>query len=607
MHDLVIENATLIDGLGTPARAGGVAVKDGRIAAIGKDLGAARSRVDAQGLTLAPGIVDLHTHYDAQLLWDSFATPSVALGVTSLVIGNCGFTIAPCRPSDRDLTLRNLTHVEGMALEALRAGVDWDFESYPDYLRLLERKGMVPNVASFVGHSSVRTFVLREDAARRAATKAEVAQMKQLVADALQAGAVGFATSTLEQHNGENGIPMPSRLADEHEMLELTGALGEAGKGVFMLTKGMTTTVPWLEQVAQRNGRPVMIAALFVDPNDPQRVFGELEEIGAARARGRELWAHVGCFPLGMEFTLRHPYPLEALLAWRPAIEAEGSEQYRKLLADPAFRAAIKSEARTRTVPNRFSYHSLEHMTIKEVTQTGHAGLVGRNVAELARAEGKDPFDWFLDFGLDGELDAMVDCKLFNTDENAVRELIRHPHAQVTLSDAGAHLSFLCDAGFGLHLFGHWARERGDLTLGTSGAGGHQPPGGSLSHEGPRAPGAGRLGRSHPVRSGDSRARTQAPRVGSPGRREPRRHARDRFARRVGQWRARGRREGPHRRLRPTWEAHAGLRAVARQQQATKTKNIWPPRRQGAKKPKVLDQRCRQRLPASGVLPETAR
>jgi N-acyl-D-aspartate/D-glutamate deacylase len=269
----------------------------------------------------------------------------------------------------------------------------------------------------------------------------------------------------LEQHNGENGIPMPSRLADEHEMLELTGALGEAGKGVFMLTKGMTTTVPWLEQIAARTGRPVMVAALFVDPNDPDRVFAELEQIGAARARGRELWGHVPCFPLGMEFTLRHPYPLEALLAWRPAIEAEGSEQYQRILSDPAFRAAIKAEARGRTVPNRFSYHSLEHMTVKEITQPRHAELVGRNVAEMARAEGVDPFDWFLDFGLDGELDALVDCKLFNTDEEALGRLIQHPHAQVTLSDAGAHLAFLCDAGFGLHLFGHWSRERGDLTL----------------------------------------------------------------------------------------------------------------------------------------------
>jgi len=465
VHDLVIEGARLIDGLGTPARAGSVAVTNGRISAVGDVLGAARNRVDANGLILSPGIIDLHTHFDAQLLWDAFATPSVALGVTSVVIGNCGFTIAPCREPDRDLTLRNLTHVEGMPLDALRAGVDWSFESYPQYLELLERKGVVPNVASFVGHSSVRTYVLRGDAAKRAATKAEVAEMKRIVTDALRAGAVGFATSTLEQHNGENGIPMPSRLADEHELMELTGALGEVGKGVFMLTKGMTTTVPWLEQVSARNGRPVMIAAMFVDPNDPARVFNELEQIGAARSRGRELWSQVGCFPLGMEFTLRHPYPLEALLAWRPAIEAEGSGDFQRVLADPAFRQAVKAEAHSRTVPNRFSYHSLEHMTIMEVRELRHRHLVGHNVAELARAQGKDAFDWFLDFGLDGELDAMVDCKLFNTDEDAVRELLRHPHSAITLSDAGAHLAFLCDAGFGLHLFGHWARERGDMTL----------------------------------------------------------------------------------------------------------------------------------------------
>jgi N-acyl-D-aspartate/D-glutamate deacylase len=166
-----------------------------------------------------------------------------------------------------------------------------------------------------------------------------------------------------------------------------------------------------------------------------------------------------------MEFTLRHPYPLEALLAWRPAIEAEGSEQYRRVLADPEFRRAIKAEAKTRGVPNRFSYHSLQHMTVNSTQRPEHAKLNGRNVTEMARAEGKDPFDWLLDFGLDGELDAMVECKLFNTDEEAMRELLRHPHAQITLSDAGAHLSFLCDAGFGLHLFGHWVRERGDLSL----------------------------------------------------------------------------------------------------------------------------------------------
>ena len=167
MNDLVIDNARIIDGLGGPAREGGVAVAGGRITAVGRDLGPAGQTVDAQGLVLAPGIVDIHTHYDAQLTWDPFATPSTALGVTTVVIGNCGFTIAPCRPQHRDVIMRNLTHVEGMSLEAMRAGIRWDFESYPEYLASIERRGIVPNVASFVGHSSVRTYVLGEDAAHR--------------------------------------------------------------------------------------------------------------------------------------------------------------------------------------------------------------------------------------------------------------------------------------------------------------------------------------------------------------------------------------------------------------------------------------------------------
>jgi N-acyl-D-amino-acid deacylase len=197
VHDLVIANATIIDGSGGPARVGDLAVKDGRIAAIGDDVGAAREILGANGLVLAPGIVDIHTHYDAQLTWDPYATPSTALGVTTIVIGNCGFTIAPCRPRDRDLTLRNLTHVEGMSLDALRAGVRWEFESYPEFLDAMERRGVVPNVGSFVGHSSVRTYVLGREATKRAANAAEIAEMRRIVLDAVRAGAIGFATSTL--------------------------------------------------------------------------------------------------------------------------------------------------------------------------------------------------------------------------------------------------------------------------------------------------------------------------------------------------------------------------------------------------------------------------
>ena len=465
MHDLVIKNAVIVDGLGTPSYTGDLAVSDGRIAALGAVVGEGRETVDADGLTLAPGIIDLHTHFDAQLTWDPYATPSNRLGVTTVVIGNCGFTIAPCKPQDRERILKNLTHVEGMSLDAMLEGIDWDFETFPDYMNSLERRGLVPNVAAFCGHSSVRTWVLGAEASDRAASAEEVAEMKGLVLEAMAAGACGFATSTLEQHNGHAGIPMPSRLADEHEMFELTGALGEAGKGAFMLTKGMKATVPWLEEISARNGRPVMIAAMFVDPGDPERVFREIGEIETARERGRELWSQVGCFPLGMEFTLEHPYPLEALINWRPAIEAEGTEAFKRVLADPSFRQALKDEMHTTGVPNRFSSNNWDYMTIMSVGKVEHGDLVGKIVGKLARDAGKDPWDWFLDFGLADDLQAEFECLLFNVDEDRVVDLLRHPAAAVTLSDAGAHLSFLCDAGFGLHLMGHWARDRGDMTL----------------------------------------------------------------------------------------------------------------------------------------------
>ena len=224
--------------------------------------------------------------------------------------------------------------------------------------------------------------MLGEDAAKRAATDAEIAEMRRIVLEAVKAGAIGFATSTLEQHNGEGGIPMPSRLADEKEMLALTGALGEAGRGVFMLTKGMTSTIPWLEKIAGANGRPVMIAAMFVDPGDPTRVFKELGEIEQARGRGRELWAQVGCFPLGMEFTLHHPYPLEALMAWRPAmIGAQPDALSAQILADPSFRSALIHEMGQPGVPNRISNENWDYLTVMEVKKPSLRPLEGKTSA----------------------------------------------------------------------------------------------------------------------------------------------------------------------------------------------------------------------------------
>src|SRR3989454_221966 len=305
MHDLVIRNALLLDGLGSPPRRGDLAVTDGAIAQVGKTEGKSTESLDADGLALMPGIIDNHTHYDAQLTWDPSASPSPALGVTTAIIGNCGFTIAPCRPADRDLVMRNLTQVEGMSLEVLRSGIRWEFESVPQYLDMLERRGAALNIASFVGHSALRSYVMGEAATQRVATDAEIAEMRALVLEAMRAGAVGFSTSTSPAHNGEAGVPMPSRLADERELRALVVSLKDAGRGVFMLTKGGHTRMAFLEELAAQSTRPVVVAALLHSSTNPDAVFQDLDAARDATARGHQVVGAMSCCPLSMDFTDR--------------------------------------------------------------------------------------------------------------------------------------------------------------------------------------------------------------------------------------------------------------------------------------------------------------
>jgi N-acyl-D-amino-acid deacylase len=461
MFDLVIRDAMLLDGLGSPPKRGGVAVRNGRICEIGRIIGPTREALDADGLALMPGIIDNHTHYDAQLTWDPWASPSPALGVTTAIIGNCGFTIAPCRARDRELVMRNLTQVEGMSLDVLRAGVRWEFESMPQYLDMLERGGAALNVAAFVGHSAVRTYVMGEAATERAATEAEVDSMKKIVLEAMRAGAVGFSSSTSPAHNGEGGRPMPSRLADQAEMHALVGALRDAGRGgVFMLTKGGHTTIPFLEELAVESGRPVIIAALLHSSTNPQAVFHDLEAIRAANARGRRLVGAVSCCPLAMEFTLHSPYVFEGLEGWQPALSLKG-EAFKAKLKDRKFRQSLRDEL---SKPAHFRLFNGEWQQV-QVIQSTRPELEQRSVAELARAAGKDPLDFMLDTALEEKLDTVFSALLLNSDEAAVGRMLKHPCSLVSLSDAGAHLTFFNDAGFGLHLLGHWVRELGVLTL----------------------------------------------------------------------------------------------------------------------------------------------
>ena len=464
MYDLTVKNALILDGSGDEPYRADLAVKDGVIATIGDQLAAGGEVVDAHGLALMPGIIDGHTHFDAQLTWDPMADPSPALGVTTVVIGNCGFTIAPCRPEDRDLTLRNLTHVEGMSLDALREGVQWEFTSFGEYLDFLERRGVGPNVAAFVGHSSVRTYVMGKDASRRVATDDEIGQMADIVRDALKAGAVGFSSTTADGHSGENGIPMPSRLADSRELEALTGALGEVGTGVFMTTRGNSTSIASLEALTAKSGRPTLVSGFLHNPANPERHVKLLAELTAARSRGHKIWGEVTCCPLTMEFTVESAYVFEGYPAWKPAMQAHDREELKQVYCDPTFRDSVKAQL-VALKGSRIFNSEWDKLNIVQVALPAHARLEGKTIAEVAADQGKHPLDCLLDLALSEDMKTLFTAVLLNSDPDEVAKIITDPDNYITLSDAGAHTTFFCDAGFGLHLLGHWVRERRTMSL----------------------------------------------------------------------------------------------------------------------------------------------
>ncbi|MDP7453548.1 MAG: amidohydrolase family protein, partial [Arenicellales bacterium] len=306
--------------------------------------------------------------------------------------------------------------------------------------------------------------VLGDDASLRSATEDEVEAMRCLVDEAMAAGAVGFSTSTSPSHNGADGNPMPSRLATERELKSLVGVLGARGKGVFMLTKGSSTPVPFLETLAEEIKRPVVIAALLHNSTDPEGVFRDFECIEAARSRNNLLWGQVSCCPLSTEFTLRAPYPFEGIAAWKPAMQAASDEDYRQLLRDQTFRDSVRAEL-TRPAAVRLFNGEWDKLKVLEVSRPSHQYLEGQSLASLARSSGQDPLDLMLNLALEEDLETTFLSVLLNADEAAVSKLLTHEYSAIALSDAGAHLTFFCDAGFGLHLLGHWVRDRKIMSL----------------------------------------------------------------------------------------------------------------------------------------------
>ena len=458
--DLLIRGGTLVDGTGAPACRGDLAVRDGRIAALGNVPGTADRTLDAAGAVVAPGFVDIHTHYDAQVFWDRMLSISPWHGVTSVVMGNCGFGVAPTRPAHRELVLRTLERVEGMSLEALLAGVghDWPFETFAEFLDAIEARGTAINVGALVGHTPVRLHVLGDEASEREATADEIATMRALVRDALRAGALGFATSKSPTHVGDAGRPVPSRAASLDEIGALASALREVGHGVMQATIGPGFFLDELATVARATGRPVTWTALLGGMLGPDGHRFVLERSSALQADGVAVIPQVSCRPLMVEFQLKAPFPLESMSLFQPVSRADHAGKCR-LYADPAFRSALRERSdQAGVLAGRFA-----DMQITEHPPA--PALAERRLGDVAAERGVPPTDLMLDLGLASNLETRFRMAVLNTDPEIVAELLAHPASMLGLSDAGAHASQLCDACAPTELLGTWVRERQVLSL----------------------------------------------------------------------------------------------------------------------------------------------
>ncbi|WP_179137617.1 N-acyl-D-amino-acid deacylase family protein [Candidatus Entotheonella palauensis] len=464
-YDLLIQNAQILDGTGAPAVAGSVAVQDGNIAAVGNVSGTAHRVIDAKGQTLSPGFIDIHTHMDAQLLWDPLATSTCWHGVTTLILGNCSFAIAPCRPEDHELALKTLVRVEGMSLEALEAGVDWAWETYPQYLDRLDRQ-LGLNVVAFMGYSSIRQYVMGADAVEREATPDEIEKLQAVVREGLDAGAYGISFNHNPGHVDAFGRPIPCRLANFDELKAMVSMLNGRSAGTIQMSgnPNPAASIPENADVlAQVSGRPVLwssIIQLFSQPEVWKERLQAAEAQMAAGSLSRGL-----CTPRTIDvlFTLKNAHIFDGLPAWK-AVLTKTPEDVMAALRQPETREALRHDLADTGLRIAFS-RRWDMVELVEAKQAKNKPLERRMISDIAAEQGRDPLDVFLDLCLDDKLDTEFLTVLANADEEAAATILKQPYTAIGLSDAGAHAALECGYGFSTHLLGYWVREKQIMPL----------------------------------------------------------------------------------------------------------------------------------------------
>ena len=472
-YDLLIKNGTVVDGSGLPRFQADVAIAEGKIAAIGKIREGAKEIIDAEGHVVSPGFVDGHTHMDAQVFWDPLGTCSCWHGITSVVMGNCGFSLAPCSEEDKLLVMRNLERAEDISPEAMEAGIKWSWTTYPEYLDAVERLPKGINYSAYIGHSALRTYVMGERAFSEEATPDDLKAMKREVRSAIQAGAAGFTTSRTRNHQTPDGQPVASRLATWDEVRHLVGVLGELNSGVFEIAGEDTGLNPdriqdycnRLKALAVDTGVPVTFG-MFSAPKAPDywRPFFALADETAAA--GGRMFIQVHSRPISVLQSFESVTSFDKLPVWRDIRKLSLTEQ-EAALRNPDMRQKLVRAANqppqegTRAVGAEARAANFKWL----FPIMDRAVPPYQSVAEIAAERNQDPVETYIELALDKGLKRFFMQPLTNTHEPSTLEMMQHPRSVITFSDSGAHVSQIMDSSLQTHLLSHWVREKEALTL----------------------------------------------------------------------------------------------------------------------------------------------
>lgn len=470
-YDVIIRNGTIIDGSGMPGFRGDVGITQGKIATIGKIRESAKQVIDAEGHVVTPGFIDAHTHMDAQVFWDPLGTSSCWHGITSVVMGNCGFSLAPCAEKDKLLVMRNLERAEDIAPEAMEAGIKWSWTTFPEYLDAVDRLPKGINYTAYMGHSALRTYVMGERAFTDEATPEDLDAMKREMRNAIRAGAIGFTTSRTRNHQTPQGQPVASRLATWEEVRQLVGVMGEMNAGIFEIAHEDTGLNPdrvndylsRLKALAVDTGVPITFG-MFSSRKAPDYWRPYFTLADEAAAAGGRMFIQVHSRSLNAVLSFQTTTPFDKLPVWKDIRKLSLAEQ-EAALRNPEIRAKLIEAGNQPRERERIIGAEARPANFKWLFPMDSPMPPHRSVAEIATALGKNPVEVFIDAALEKNLKKFFLQPLANENQEHALEMIKNPRSVVTFSDSGAHVSQIMDSSLQTHLLSYWVREKQEVTL----------------------------------------------------------------------------------------------------------------------------------------------